>query len=97
MLNSRQRAQLRGLANHLNATFQIGKSGIGENMVAQINDALEMHEIVKIHVLENSPLEVREACGQMAELTGADPVQVIGRKFIIYKKSEENPQIVLVK
>jgi len=53
--------------------------------------------LVKIHVLENCPLDTREACGQMAELTGADPVQVIGRKFIIYKASEENPEIVLVK
>lgn len=97
MLNSRQRAQLRGLANSLNATFQIGKSGIVPNMVNQISDALEMHELVKIHVLENCPLEVREACGEMAEATGADPVQVIGRKFIIYRRSEENPQIVLVK
>lgn len=97
MLNSRQRAQLRGLANPINATFQIGKSGIVENMVNQIRNALEIHELVKVHVLDNSPLEVREACNEMAEKTGADPVQVIGRKFIIYKRSEENPQIVLVK
>lgn len=97
MLNSRQRAQLRGMANSLNATFQIGKSGIVPNMVAQISDALEMHEIVKVHVLENCPLDVRDACGEMAKLTEADPVQVIGRKFIIYRRSEENPQIVLVK
>ena len=97
MLNSRQRAQLRGLANSMNATFQIGKSGIVENMVKQINDALEMHELVKVTVLENCPLEVREACSEMAEKTGADPVQVIGRKFIIYKRSKDNPQIVLVK
>lgn len=97
MLNSRQRAQLRGLANSLNATFQIGKSGIVPNMVKQINDALEAHELVKIHVLDNCPLETRQACNEMALATGADPVQVIGRKFIIYKPSEENPQIVLVK
>lgn len=97
MLNSRQRAQLRGLANPINATFQIGKSGIVPNMVKQVCDALEAHELVKIHVLENCPLDTREACGQMADLTGADPVQVIGRKFIIYKASEENPEIVLVK
>lgn len=97
MLNSRQRAQLRGLANPINATFQIGKSGIVENMVKQISDALEMHELVKVTVLENCPLGVREACGEMAEKTGADPVQVIGRKFIIYKRSQDNPQIVLVK
>ena len=97
MLNSRQRAQLRGLANSLNATFQIGKSGIVPNMIKPISDALEMHELVKIHVLENSPLEVREACNELAEILEADPVQVIGRKFIIYRKSQDNPQIVLVK
>jgi len=97
MLNSRQRAQLRGLANPINATFQIGKSGIVPNMVSQISDALEAHEIVKVHVLENCPLEVREACGQMADLTGADPVQVIGRKFVIYRPSEDKDKIVLVK
>lgn len=97
MLNSRQRAQLRGLANSINASFQIGKSGIVPNMIKPISDALEMHELVKIHVLENCPLEVREACNEMAEILEADPVQVIGRKFIIYRKSEDNPQIVLVK
>ncbi len=97
MLNSRQRAQLRGVANSLNTTFQIGKSGIVPNMVEQISDALERHELVKVHVLENCPLEAREACGEMARLTDADPVQVIGRRFIIYRRSEENPQIVLVK
>ncbi|MBE7053044.1 MAG: ribosome assembly RNA-binding protein YhbY [Ruminococcaceae bacterium] len=97
MLTSKQRAYLRGLANTENAIMQVGKGGINENFVKNVNDALEKREIIKIHVLENSLMDTREVCGEVCSLTGAEPVQVIGSKFVIYKESKENKTIVLPK
>jgi len=97
MLNSKQRAYLRGLANDLPALHQIGKGGINENFVKLINDALEANELVKIHVLNNSSSDVRGLCNELVMLTGADPVQVIGSKFVLYKESIEHKEIALPK
>ena len=95
MLTSKQRAYLRSLANSENAIMQIGKGGITENLIKTVDDALEKREIVKIHVLENSLMDTREACEALCECVDAQPVQVIGSKFVIYKESRENKTIVL--
>jgi RNA-binding protein len=95
MLSSKQRAYLRGLANNIPAIFQIGKGGIGDNLVNQVNDALEARELVKVHVLNNSLMDTREACNELAQATGAESVQVIGNKFVLYKESKENKTIEL--
>lgn len=97
MLNSRQRAQLRGMANDTESILQIGKMGISENTVKQAEDVLEARELVKISVLETSPLSSREAADELALKVKADVVQVIGRKFILYRQSRENKTIKLVK
>lgn len=97
MLNSRQRAQLRGLANSLDTIFQIGKSGITEQTIKQVSDALEARELIKLRVLETSPVTSREAADSIAESTKSDVVQVIGSRFVLYKESKENKSIVLVK
>ena len=97
MLNSRQRAQLRGLANGLDTIFQIGKGGVTENTVKQVNDALEAREIIKLRTLETSPVSSREAAEQIAEKTHSDVVQVIGSRFVLYRESRDNKQIKLVK
>ena len=97
MLNSRQRAQLRSMANSYQAIFQIGKGGVGEQLIRQVNEALEARELIKLTVLETSPMKVRECADTVAEATSSDVVQVIGSKFILYKQSKENKQIVLCK
>ena len=97
MLNSRQRAQLRSMANSYQAIFQIGKSGVGEQLIRQVNEALEARELIKLTVLETSPMKARECADSVAAATESDVVQVIGSKFILYKQSKENKQIVLVK
>lgn len=97
MLNSRQRAQLRGMANSYQAIFQIGKGGIGEQLIRQVNEALEARELIKLSVLETSPVKARECADTVAAATESDVVQVIGSKFILYKQSKDNKQIVLVK
>lgn len=93
MLTSKQRAKLRGMANSIPALYQIGKDGITENMVKQFDDALEAKELIKVHVLENAMLSTREAAEEAAAAVGADTVQVIGSKFVLYKPSKENPKI----
>ena len=97
MLNSRQRAQLRGLANSLDTIFQIGKGGVTENTVKQVDDALEARELIKLRVLETSPVSSREAADEIAEKTHSDVVQVIGTRFVLYRESRDNKQIRLVK
>lgn len=95
MITSKERAYLRSLSNGIDAIFQIGKGGINENQLKQIDDALEKRELVKVHVLENSLLDTRAVCDEVARLLGAEPVQTIGKKFILYKESKDNKTIDL--
>ena len=95
MITSKERAYLRSLSNGIDSIFQIGKGGINENQLKQIDDALEKRELVKVHVLENSFLDIRATCDEVARLLGAEPVQVIGKKFILYKESKDNKTIDL--
>ena len=85
MITSKQRAQLRGMAAALNTELQIGKSGITENVVRQAEEALAARELIKGRVLDNSLLSAREACDALCEACGADGVQVIGSKFVLFR------------
>lgn len=99
-LNSRQRAQLRGLANGIDTILHIGKDGIGENLVKQADDALEARELIKGRVLENSMLSAREGAEALAQATRSQVVQVIGTKFVLYREThskEKDKRIKLVK
>lgn len=93
MITSKQRAKLRCLANSVPALYQVGKDGITENMLRQFADALEAKELIKVHVLDNSLMDTREAANEVADAIGAEPVQVIGSKFVLYKRSKNNPTI----
>ncbi|MFR0795289.1 MAG: YhbY family RNA-binding protein [Oscillospiraceae bacterium] len=84
----KQRAQLRGLAATEDTIVHIGKGGITDNIITQMSDALKARELVKGRVLENSLLSAREACDRLAEVCRAEPVQVIGSKFVLYKRNE---------
>lgn len=89
MITSKQRAYLRKLANTIEPIFQIGKSGITDEMVKQIALALEVRELIKIHILETAMLETKSCCNELAELLAAEPIQAIGSKIVIYKKAEK--------
>ncbi|HEY9059771.1 MAG TPA: ribosome assembly RNA-binding protein YhbY [Pseudobacteroides sp.] len=95
MLTGKQRSFLRALANEVEPIFQIGKGGLNDNMITQFNDALEARELVKVSVLKNSLEDTRELCNEAARLTGAEIVQVIGKKFVLYKESTKNKVIDL--
>ena len=98
-LTSKQRAQLRGLANNIDTILHIGKDGIGDNLIRQADDALEARELIKGKVLENCMLTSREAAEELAQKTRSDVVQVIGTKFVLYRpthKKDKKDKIVLV-
>lgn len=95
MITSKQRSYLRGLANGIESIVQIGKEGIDERVLHQIDEALEAREIIKLNVLKNSLLTAREACDMVCEALKAEPVQVIGNKFVIYRPSKNKPKIEL--
>ena len=92
MLNSRQRAQLRGMANTMDTIVQIGKNGITESVTAQVSDALRARELVKGRVLENADMTPRGAAEELSRLCLAEPVQVIGTRFVLYKENREIPK-----
>ena len=96
-ITSKQRSQLRGLAAAEDTIIHVGKGGISDSLIESVNAALKARELVKGKVLENSMLTAREACDALAEACKAEPVQVIGTKFVLYKSNEKEPKIVLVK
>ena len=94
-LTSKQRAQLRGMAATMDTILHVGKDGIGDNLVKQANDALEARELIKCAVQQGCPLTAREAVTELCAALEAEPVQCIGRRFVMYRPSKENPRIVL--
>jgi RNA-binding protein len=95
MLTSKQRSYLRGLANNINSIFQVGKNGIADNFIKQIEEALEARELIKVNVLNNAFCETKEIASEIATNSGAELVQVIGSKIVLYKESKENKKIIL--
>jgi len=95
MLNSKQRAQLRAMANGIEPIFQIGKNGISEEIAEQISLALEARELIKVSVLETALQSPAEIADQIAEMTDSDVVQKIGRRFILYRESRKHKRIDL--
>lgn len=89
MLTGKQRSYLKALANGLDSIMQIGKSGITETVLKQIDDALEARELIKINVLSNSSLEAKETAIEISEAVRAEYVQSIGNRFVIYRQSDD--------
>ena len=96
-LTSKQRAQLRGLANGIDTILQVGKDGIGENLIKQADDALEAREIIKGKVLDNNlDYDARTAAEELARATRSEVVQVIGTKFVLYRETHSKPKEKLI-
>lgn len=94
-MTSKQRAYLRSLANGIEAIFQIGKGGIGENLVKQIEEALEARELIKITVLETAPNSIKETAEQLADKTNSIVVQTMGSKITLYKARKKESKVIL--
>ncbi len=96
MLTPKQRAYLRSLAQKENTIFQIGKSGVSPEFIQSADDALEKRELIKISVLNNCEEELSAAAEKTASRTHSEVVQIIGRKFVLYRASKK-PHIELPK
>ncbi len=92
-LTGKQRSYLKGLANGIKPITQIGKSGVTEKFIIQLEDALEARELIKIHVLENSGLNTKSVANYVAELTKSEFIQSIGKKFVLYRKARKDSKI----
>lgn len=97
MLTGKQRSHLKSIANTMDPLFQLGKSGLTENFIKQIDVALETREIVKVKILKNSDLDPTAVANQIAHELDAEFVQSMGSKFVIYRESKENKKIELPK
>ena len=97
MLTSKQRAQLRALANPIETILQVGKSGVGEQLIKQVDDALVARELIKLRVLETAPGSVREIAEELAQATQSEVVLTIGTRFVLYRRNNKKPVIELVK
>ena len=95
MITTKQRAQLRSQANDLPALYQIGKNGITAEFLAQMEEALEAKELVKISVLKNSFYTTKEAMAELCEELGCEAVSAVGSKVVIYRRSS-NPDKVKI-
>lgn len=88
MITSKQRSKLKALAANITPAFQLGKEGIGENMLANLSDCLEKRELVKVNILENADGVPADLGRELAARLGAECVIVIGRKAVLYRRSK---------
>lgn len=94
-MTSKQRAYLRSMANTMETILYVGIQGVTPATVHEASLALEARELIKCAVNQGCPLSAREACTELCAALSAEPVQCIGRRFVMYRPSENNPRIVL--
>lgn len=94
-MTSKQRAKLRSMANTMDPILFVGKDGVTDGTVKEAYDALEARELIKCVVQQNCELTAREALDELCSRLGAEPVQCIGRRFVMYRESRKNKQISL--
>ena len=94
-MTGKQRAGLRKMANTLDTIIYVGKDGITDGTIKEVYDALEARELIKGCVQQGAPLTAKEALTVLCEKTGAEPIQFIGRRFVMYRPSRENPRIII--
>lgn len=95
MITSKQRSYLRSLAHNVDPTVYIGKAGVTDNVIKEIDQCLEARELVKIKLQEGAVLDAKATANELAPVLGAEFIQAIGRKFTLYRESKENRQIEL--
>lgn len=94
-MTSKQRAYLKGLAMNIEPIFQIGKYGLTPEVTEAVRETFNTRELVKIAVLKNCLDDPKQIAGMLADRTGAQVVQVIGKKIVLYKESKEHKKIEL--
>ena len=91
-LTSKERATLRGEAHHLTAMVHVGKEGITDALLGSLDDALRTHELVKVQLTKQAPVDPKDAARQLSEAMDADVVQVIGRTTTLYRENPDLPK-----
>ena len=97
MITGKQRSYLKGLANQLDPLVFIGKADLTDTVIKEIDNVLNARELVKVKIQESSLLDPKETANKLADMLGAEFVQAIGRKFVLYRESKENRKIYLPK
>ncbi len=92
-MTSKERAYLRGLANTLDPIFQVGKGGISDVLIEQLNNAIEARELIKITVLETAPVSAKELANEIANSTNSEVVQTVGNKITLFRQKKKNSKI----
>ncbi|CAM4000064.1 ribosome assembly RNA-binding protein YhbY [Cohnella lubricantis] len=95
MLTGKQKRYLRSLAHHLDPVFQIGKGGVNDQLIRHIEEAIEVRELMKVNILNNNDDDRHEIATEIAERSGCELVQVIGKTIVLYKESKDHKEIVL--
>ena len=95
MITSKQRSYLRSLAHNVDPLVYVGKMGVTENVVKELDNCLENRELVKVKLQEGCELDPKVLANELADQLGAEFVQAIGRKITLYRRSKDHPQIVL--
>ena len=96
MLTSNQKRQLKAMANHINAVFQVGKDGVNSNMITDVLNYLNKHELMKVSILQNCP-QTKEEVAEQFEINGIEVVQIIGKTVVLYKHSENAKNPIVLK
>ncbi len=94
-MTGKQRASLRAMANEYQPIIYIGKEGVTNSLIEDADAALEARELVKGSLGRNANINLHDAVNQLCAALGAEPIQVIGRKFVIFRQSKKNPTILL--
>ena len=89
MLTSKQRSKLKGIANGLTPAASIGKAGLTPTVIKTIDEYLAANEIIKCNILEGAKLDAKETCNKIADELGAEFVQAIGRRFVLYRQARD--------
>ena len=96
-MTSKERAYLRSLANTITAIFQIGKGGISDVLLEQLNNALEARELIKVSVLETAPYSAKEIANEVADGTNSQVIQVVGNKITLFRQKKKDSKIIFPK
>lgn len=94
-MTSKQRAYLKGLAMNLEPVFQIGKSGLTPEVTEAVRETFNTRELVKLAVLKNCFEDPNAMAAALADRTGSQVVQVIGKKIVLYKENKDHKKIEL--
>lgn len=94
-MTGKQRAVLRGMANTIDTILYIGKEGVTDGTVKEAYDALEARELIKCGVQQGAPITAKEALVELCSRLGAEPIQCIGRRFVMYRPSKDHHRIEL--